>query len=98
MNLLPAHWEGGARAILISPLRGRKVWTTTKVARKGGSKKRGGNSAAPERPARAKRRRSIKVFREMGSGFFKQTPPLRLSDTSNYSLNSIVALAPRSSQ
>jgi len=36
----------------------------------------GGNSAAPERSAGAKRRRSIRVFRKMGSDFFKQTPPI----------------------
>ena len=35
----------------------------------------GGNSAAPERSAGAKRRRSIRVLRKMGSDFFKQTPP-----------------------
>ena len=34
----------------------------------------GGNSAAPERSAGAKRRRSIRVLRKMGSDFFKQTP------------------------
>ena len=33
-----------------------------------------GNSAAPERSARAKRRRSLGVLRKMGSDFFKQTP------------------------
>src|SRR3989344_2294466 len=35
----------------------------------------GGNSATPERSAGAKRRRSLGVFRKMGSDFFKQTPP-----------------------
>jgi len=35
----------------------------------------GGNSAAPERSAGAKRRRSLGVLRKMGSDFFKQTPP-----------------------
>src|SRR3990167_10241702 len=35
----------------------------------------GGNSAAPERSAGAKRRRSVGVLRKMGSDFFKQTPP-----------------------
>ena len=35
----------------------------------------GGNSAAPERSSGAKRRRSIRVLRKMGSDFFKQTPP-----------------------
>jgi hypothetical protein len=39
----------------------------------------GGNSAAPERSAGAKRRRSIGVFRKMGSDFFKQTPPKLIS-------------------
>ncbi len=39
----------------------------------------GGNSAAPERPAGAKRRRSIRVFRKMSSDFFKQTPPKLIS-------------------
>jgi len=39
----------------------------------------GGNSAAPERSAGAKRRRSIRVLRKMGSNFFKQTPPKLIS-------------------
>src|SRR3990167_6510745 len=34
--LLPAHWEGGARATLISPLRGRKAWPPARARRKGG--------------------------------------------------------------
>ncbi len=38
----------------------------------------GGNSAAPERSAGAKRRRSIRVLRKMGSDFFKQTPPFQI--------------------
>jgi len=38
----------------------------------------GGNSAAPERSAGAKRRRSIRVLRKMGSDFFKQTPPVQI--------------------
>jgi len=37
----------------------------------------GGNSAAPERSAGAKRRQSLGVFRKMGSDFFKQTPHFR---------------------
>ena len=50
-----------------------------------GSKRCGGNSAAPERSAgatcgernRTKRRRSLWVFRKMGSDLFKQTPNLK---------------------
>ncbi len=36
--MLPAHWEGGARATLTSPLRGRNAWTPARAARKGGSR------------------------------------------------------------
>ena len=42
----------------------------------------GGNSVAPERPAGAKRRRSLGVLRKMGSDFFKQTPPNLISQRS----------------
>src|SRR3989344_3774536 len=43
---------------------------------------RGGNSVAPERPAGAKRRRSLGVLRKMGSDFFEKTPPFQICQRS----------------
>src|SRR3989344_3016851 len=51
---------------------GEKILASREGAAEGGC---GGNSAAPERSAGAKRRRSLGVLRKMGSDFFKQTPP-----------------------
>src|SRR3989344_8517297 len=42
----------------------------------------GGNSVAPERPAGAKRRRSLGVLRKMGSDFFEKTPPFQICQRS----------------
>ena len=60
-------------SILILLVATKKFESPSEGAAEGGC---GGNSAAPERSAGAKRRRSIRVLRKMGSDFFKQTPPI----------------------
>jgi len=54
-KMLPVHWEGGARATLTSPLRGRKAWPPARARRKGGvgEFRRARAEAKPRRPARS---------------------------------------------
>ena len=69
--LLPAHREGGARASIEFVIAKNPVRPSKGMA-EGGC---GGNSAAPERSAGAKRRRSVSF--KVGSSKVQNIPPLR---------------------
>ena len=69
LKLFRAGREGQGKEIALAEIFRRNA--RSEGAAEGGC---GGNSAAPERSAGAKRRRSVRVLRKMGSDFFKQTP------------------------
>jgi hypothetical protein len=66
----------GQAQFLLARFVGKNETLPSEGAAEGGC---GGNSAAPERSAGAKRRRSIRVFCKVSSDFFKQTPPKLIS-------------------
>src|SRR3989344_2478356 len=75
-KLLPAHWEGGARATL-NRIDGEKIFGLPRG--RGGRGVQGGNSAAPERFGSLPREARQSVPLKVGSRIFKQRAPERKS-------------------